>query len=289
MYSNRYDTVRGRWTGKTYTLLKRLGKGGIGEIYLVADEYGGRYAMKVSQDIVSITKEFSNLEEFSDIYFAPKVYELDDFEKGGKVYHFFLMEYIQGYTLRDAITKDKLTFGNKLDIARIVAITLKEINNRGFIYTDLKYENIMIDRKHGIIRLVDLGSITPIGDRVREYTPMYDRSKWNSGNRKADLSYQVFTMGILLISMLLNRDMNPEREQLEKVMKHLEKHSFPKSLYDTVNDCLDGSIPDCGILYERLGAICRCSFAGRKLTYVLNAVIASLSVLLAVLIRAVFT
>jgi len=39
----------------------------------------------------------------------------------------------------------------------------------------------------------------------------------------------------------------------------------------------------------RLGSICRCSFAGRRLTYALNAVIALLSALLAVLIRTVFT
>lgn len=288
MYSNKYDRVRGRWSRKTYILLKRLGKGGVGEIYLVADDYGRSYAMKISEDLVSITKEFANLEKFSGMCFVPKVYELDDFEKNNKVYHFFIMEYIEGYTLRDAITKEKLTFGNKLDIVRIVANALKELNDHGYVYTDLKYENIMIDRRHGLLRLIDLGSITPIGGRVREYTPMYDRSNWNSGSRTADLSYQVFAIIMLLISMLLNRDVNPEKEQLEKVMDRLERCSFPKGLYDTVNGCLDGSISDCGSLYKRLGAVCRCSIAGRKLTYILNAVIAFLSVMLAVLIRTVF-
>ena len=94
---------------------------------------------------------------------------------------------------------------------------------------------------------------------------------------------------ILLISMLLNKDINPEAEKLSVVLSRLKKCSFPQGLYDMVNSCLDGSIADCGSLCDRLGTICRFSFAGRRLTHALNAVIAFLSVLLAVLIRTVFT
>lgn len=289
MYSNKYDRVKGRWSGKTYTLLKKLGAGGIGEIYLVADDDGKSYAMKISQDLVSITKEYSNLNKFSCMCFAPNVYELDDCEKNNKLYHFFIMEFIEGYTLRDAISKEKLSFCSKLDIVTIVAEVLKGINEQGYVYTDLKYENIMIDKRNRLIRLIDLGSITPIGDRVKEYTPMYDRSNWNAGSRTADLSYQVFAIIILLISMLLNKDINPEAEKLSVVLSRLKKCSFPQGLYDMVNSCLDGSIADCGSLCDRLGTICRFSFAGRRLTHALNAVIAFLSVLLAVLIRTVFT
>lgn len=288
MYSNKYDKVRGRWSKKTYTLIKKLGSGGIGEIYLAADDYGECFAMKISEDMVSITKEYGNLKKFDHMCLAPRVYELDDFQKNDKLYHFFIMEYIEGYTLRDALSREKLTFGSKLDIVRIVADALKGINDRGYVYTDLKYENIMIDRRNNLIRLIDLGSITPIGDRVKEYTPMYDRSRWNAGNRTADTAYQVFAIMILLISMLLNKDINPDRDKLDKVIGRLKKCWFPKALYEMAEDCLGGRITDCGSLCDRLEVICRCSFAGRKLTYVLDAVIAFLSVMLAVLIRTVF-
>lgn len=289
MYSNKYDKIRGRWRGKTYTLLKKLGAGGIGEIYLVNDDNGQSFAMKISQDLVSITKEYGNLEKFAGVCFAPKVYELDDCVRDNKVYHFFIMEYIEGYNLREAMSRDKLSFRNKIGIVRVLANILKCINDKGYIYTDLKYENIMIDKRNGLIRLVDLGSITEIGGRIKEYTPMYDRSSWNAGSRTADLSYQVFSIAILLISMLLNKDINPEKEMLSKVINRLKKSSFPKSLFYMVKECLDGSIADCGSLYDRLGIIChRSSLAGRRLTYALDAVIAFLSVLLTVLIGTVF-
>ncbi|HYF75340.1 MAG TPA: hypothetical protein VD757_02030, partial [Candidatus Nitrosocosmicus sp.] len=100
MYSNKYDKLRGRWSGKTYTQLRKLGSGGIGEIYLVADDSGECFAMKISQDLVSITKEYANLKKFFGMCFVPEVYELDDCEKNNRLYHFFIMEYIEGYTLR---------------------------------------------------------------------------------------------------------------------------------------------------------------------------------------------
>ncbi|MDF2592511.1 MAG: hypothetical protein K0S75_1977, partial [Clostridia bacterium] len=100
MYSNKYDKVVGKWTGKTYTLIKKLGSGGVGEIYLVQDCNGEVLALKLSDDIISITKEYKFLCRFKDKGFVPKVYDLDDFSKQGKVYHYFTMEYIRGYNLK---------------------------------------------------------------------------------------------------------------------------------------------------------------------------------------------
>jgi serine/threonine-protein kinase len=254
----------------------------------VKDDNGKSFAMKISRDLVSITKEYGYLERFDNMCFAPKAYELDDYEFDNRVNHFFIMEYIEGDTLREVLSKEKLTFGNKLDIVRIIAELLKDINDQGYVYTDLKLENIMVDRKNGLIRLIDLGSITHIGDRVKEYTPMYDRSNWNAGSRIADLSYQIFAVIILLVSMLLSRDIDPEKEQLGKIMNQLQKSSFPKDLYAIIRDCLEGRVGDCGSLCDRLKDICHHSYPGRRLTYALNIVIAFLSALLMVLIRTVF-
>lgn len=288
MCSWEYQKIHGRWSGKSYTPVKKLGAGGIGEIYLVTDEHGDSFAMKISRDLVGITKEYGSLGKFSHMYFVPRVYELDDFQRDDKLYHFFVMEYIKGYTLREAVSKEGLSFGSKLDIARIIADILKGINDQGYVYTDLKLENIMIDRKNNLIRLIDFGSITPIGERVREYTSMYDRSSWNAGSMKADKAYQVFSLAMLLISMLLVKDINPDRESLAAVMGRLKNRGYPKALLGTIEDCLKGNITDCGSLCSALGGIhCRGS-AGRRLTYALDAVIAFLTVMLAVLIRTVF-
>lgn len=287
-YSDICGIVRGRWSGKSYICLKKLGAGSTGETYLVRDDCGKSFAMKVSRDLVSITKEYGYLERFRDMGFAPKAYQLDDFEKDNVNYHYIVMELVEGETLKEALSKQRLDTAKKLELVRVIADLMRRINDQGFVYTDLKYENLMIDRKNGLIRLIDLGSITPIGARVKEYTPMYDRLSWHAGGRTADLTYQVFSVMILMLSMLLSRDINPEREQLVRVVRQLERSGLPGEILQITKDCLEGRISDCGRLFERLGDIDHRGSSDKRLTHVLNAVIALLSLLLAVLIRTVF-
>ncbi|MFZ5354794.1 MAG: protein kinase domain-containing protein [Bacillota bacterium] len=255
MYSNKYDLITGKWTHKRYLLIKRLGSGGIGEIYLVQSTDGHIYAMKLSTDMVSITKEYNYLKKFSRSKYIPEVYELDDFEKDGKLYHYFILEYIQGYDLRYALKRNLLSKGAKLKIICILTKILKEINDEGYVYTDLKYENIMIDRRNKSIRLVDMGSVTEIGSTVKEYTPMYDRASWGKGDRLADKSYQVFALAILLVSMLLNRFLDPYEEKLEVSVDKLKKQGIPYNLQDTIKRCLQGKINDCESLYNYVARI----------------------------------
>jgi len=288
LFSGSNENISGRWSGKSYRIQKKLGAGSTGEIFLVRDEAGKSFAMKVSRDLVSITKEYGYLEKFAAMGFVPKAYELDDFKRDKNIYHYIIMEYVDGETLREAVAKDRPGIGSKLDIVRIIADTMRRINEQGYVYTDLKYENIMVDRRNGLIRLIDLGSITPIGARVKEYTPMYDRSSWNAGGRTADTSYQVFTVMILMLSMLLSRDIDPGREQLGRIINQLERKGLSWEVYSITKDCLEGRISGCGMLYDRLGGICRRGSPGKGLTKALDAVIAFLSVLLVVLIRTVF-
>lgn len=288
MYSNKYGIITGRWSKKTYTPVKRIGIGGIGEIYLVKDTSESSFALKISKDLVSITKEYRNLKKFGDKCFVPKVYELDDYERGDTVYHFFTMEYIEGCTLKEALRSGKLSMKCKLDIMRVLANTLKQINSEGYAYTDLKHENIMIDKRKGLVRLIDLGSMVKLGDTVKEYTPMYDRKSWNMGGRVADLSYQMFAFMIFFITMLLGRDIEPGKDKLEAVMKKLKKMGMPEELHHMLNRYMKGSITNFSMLYDELGDICLCRTDDGRLNTALNVVIAFLSILLAVLIGTIF-
>lgn len=268
--------------------MRKLGSGGIGEIYLVHDLYGNTLALKIGKDLVSITKEYTNLKKFKGKGFIPEAYELDDCSRGGTLYHFFTMEYIEGCTLKNLAQNGRLSIRNKMDIVRVLTKALEQINNEGYVYTDLKYENIMIDKRNGLIRLVDLGSIAKIGDIVKEYTAMYDRKSWNMGSRTAELSYQLFAIMVLFIAMLLNRDLNPEKEKLECILQKLNKAGVPRKLNDILNRCCRGYIDSCGGLYNELSALNIGSINGSKVNMVLDAVIALLSILLAVLVGTIF-
>lgn len=252
MYSNKYDLITSKWSCKKYILQKKLGSGGIGEIFLAIDEKGELVALKCSKDIISITKEYNFLCQFKDKSFAPKVYILDDFMKDGEVYHYFSMEYIQGETLKSAVKKGKLSYKAKLNLISLIAKIIKQVNDKGYIYTDLKFENIMIDRKNEIIRLIDFGSLVKVGCTAKEYTPMYDRMCWKRGNRIADMSYQIFALAILMIAILLGRTIDPTKESLETIIKKLKQDKFPRKLYDIINKSLQGKIGSCDKLCHEI-------------------------------------
>jgi len=255
MYSNKYDLITSRWSHKKYILHKKLGSGGIGEIFLAMDEKGELIALKCSKDVISITKEYNFLGRFKDKNFVPKVYELDDFMKDGEVYHYFSMEYIQGETLKSAVKKGKLSYKVKLNLICLIAKIIKQINDENYIYTDLKFENIMIDRKNEIIKLIDFGSLVKVGCIAKEYTPMYDRMCWKKGNRVADMSYQTFALAILMIAIFIGRTIDPTKESLELILKKLKQDKFPRRLWEIINKSLQGKIGSCDKLYKEMESV----------------------------------
>ncbi len=56
--------IQGKWNGKSYRLLKQLGKGANGIVYL-AEASGGQVALKISGDSMSVTSEVNVLKSFS--------------------------------------------------------------------------------------------------------------------------------------------------------------------------------------------------------------------------------
>ncbi len=277
MYSNKYDLIISRWSSKKYILEKRIGSGGIGEIFLARDEDGALIALKCSKDIISITKEYNFLCKFKDKNFVPKVYVLDDFMKDGEVYHYFSMEYIQGETLKNAIRRGNLSYKAKLNLICLIAKIIKQINDEGYIYTDLKFENIMIDRKNEMIRLIDFGSLVKVGYMAKEFTPMYDRMCWKKGSRIADMTYQTFGLSILMIAIFLGRSIDPNKENLDMILKKLRQDKFPRRLGDIINKSLQGKIGSCDKLYQEVEGV---SLAVPKTNIEINTVLNAIIILL---------
>ena len=86
------NIITGKWNGNKYKVIGLLGKGGTGRVYKVLDmKSDSYYALKVSEDIQSITKESNMLNKFKHIGAIPKYIELDDYKEGGKTYYFIVI------------------------------------------------------------------------------------------------------------------------------------------------------------------------------------------------------
>ena len=254
MYSVKCKEIIGRWYKGKYKIIKPIGSGGVGEIYLANHEYRGLVALKVTKSMMSITKEYDVMKRYEGKDYIPKVYELDDFEIHGEIYHYFAMEYIKGYNLTK-VMKDSLPLKLKIDIFIIILQIIADINDEGLIYSDLKHENIMVDERNLTIRLVDFGSLTQFGKGVKEYTPLYDRCSWGLGDRVADISYQTFSAAILLMTLLIGRKLTPDKDKIKSAMDILKKDNIPKTLIDLIEKVLQGDIIDCRTFLRNLRQI----------------------------------
>lgn len=149
-----------------YRILRRLGKGGMGEVFLAEDtkQHGRKVALKVLPD--ELTRSETRLRRFKQEARAvlalnhPNI--LTVFEIGESTDHYYIAtEYIEGETLRQCLGREPLRLDEALGVAIQVAMALEAAHNAGIVHRDIKPENIMLrqDRfvRDRFVKVLDFG------------------------------------------------------------------------------------------------------------------------------------
>ena len=149
-----------------YRILRRLGKGGMGEVFLAEDtkQHARKVALKVLPD--ELTTSDSRLRRFKQEARAilalnhPNiltVYEIG--EAGGS--HYIATEYIDGETLRHCLWRGPLKLDETLGIGIQVAMALEAAHAEGIVHRDIKPENIMLRQdkfvRDRFVKVLDFG------------------------------------------------------------------------------------------------------------------------------------
>ena len=153
------DLLRGQLISH-YKIVKQIGKGGMGEVYLAEDiKLNRQVALKVlSAKLDSDKRHFQRFVREAQAASALNhpnictIYEIND-EDGSP---FIAMEHIEGETLAKKIRKQKLNLQEILDIAIQIAAALTAAHRAKVIHRDIKTENIMI-RPDGLVKVLDFG------------------------------------------------------------------------------------------------------------------------------------
>lgn len=191
--------IKGKWHGRLYRLVRLLGSGAQGTVYLARD--GNReVAVKMAKDRASLISEVHILKQF-DKYQGenpgPSLYDSDDWLTGGRVIGFCAMEFLPGRPL------NKVLVSRPFDWTAVCLVQLLQhlqtLHDHGIIFGDLKPENLMLMDSASRVRCLDFGGATREGRSVREYTEFYDRGYWGFGTRKADPGYDLFACGMIMI------------------------------------------------------------------------------------------
>lgn len=199
--------IQGKWNGRKYRIKRKLGAGENGIVYLVDDFIKAKqYALKMSTATIDLSYEIQVIQRLNEAQgpaLGFSIYDIDDLEYKGNLYTFYVMPYQKGISIKQYLegrsTKDYLEVFQR--VIRAVSLLHKE----GWIYGDLKPEHLMIDPYNMMVSIIDYGGVTAIGEGVRQYTEQYDRGAWRAGNRRADQHYDLFSIVMVFIRIVLGK------------------------------------------------------------------------------------
>jgi TPR repeat protein/tRNA A-37 threonylcarbamoyl transferase component Bud32 len=202
-----------------YRIVRLLGRGGMGTVYLAEHILLGRQrALKfisneLSQDPRFLKRFRHEAQAAIELRHANlvEVVDLDQAEDGSP---YIAMEYIEGPDLRHALAGGAFSVERALIITRGVALGLSAAHAKGIIHRDVKPENILLDSRDGkpeTPKLLDFGiaamkeTATAISStRALMLTPQYaSPEQWKGMDAKElDGRVDLYALGGVLYEML---------------------------------------------------------------------------------------
>lgn len=219
---------------------RELGQGANGTVYLVT--YQGRpYALKLSDDSFSISSEVNVLKHFEKAQgttLGPSVYDVDDWQDGGGTTRsFYVMNVIEGLSLLSFV-KQRGQEWISVFMLQLLDF-LEELHQQGWVFGDLKPENLKVSGHPPRIAWFDAGGITKLGRAIKEYTQVYDRGYWQMGNRKAEASYDLFSIAIIFLYLHTGRTLqpqaNPKEELQEFVFQNQRLYPYQQLIWNALS------------------------------------------------------
>ena len=143
-----------------YMILRSLGRGGMGEVYLARDTALGR---KVAIKVL-LPKKLGSKEAVDRFLFEARATARFNFPHivtiyaVGEVrgYPYLAMEYLEGQSLAQRLAEERLATPEAIRIGLAIAQALTEAHRHQILHRDLKPANVMIPRD-GRVRVVDFG------------------------------------------------------------------------------------------------------------------------------------
>jgi len=198
-----------------YRLLRRLGQGGMGSVYLAYKEDAAQqFAIKVLSDQLALNRgyldRFHREAKSGTLLNHPNIVRCiaaGQDPASGK--HYLVMEYVDGpssHALLDRL--GRLPVGDVVHIALDIARALEYLHARNFVHRDIKPDNILITQA-GLAKLADLGLAKRMDDASQLTathqgfgTPYYMPYEQAISAKRADSRSDIYALGATLYHLL---------------------------------------------------------------------------------------
>ena len=205
---------------KGFQFVELLGKGGAGWTFLAIQESLSReVAVKVidrnsnrfDEPVARFQREAESLARLNH----PGIVAVHDFGSTGD-FHYLVMEFVPGPTLRQRITNTQTTVEQSLVIVQQICDAVQYAHDSGILHRDIKPENILFasDAPDANVKVADFG-IAQIFSRDElepltrtgfvSGTPYYMAPEQTTGLREATPGSDVYAIAVVLYELLTGR------------------------------------------------------------------------------------
>lgn len=226
-----------------YRILRPLGQGGMGEVFLAEDtRLERRVAIKVLHAEVAADNErrlrFLREARAVAAISHPNVAQIHEIgQADGLVYLAF--EYIDGETLSARMKRAPIPGEEQLNIALQVASALEEAHSKGIVHRDVKPANIMIDRK-GRAKVLDFGLAKQVTSQAAHElqtqqgliigTVSYMSPEQALGE-EIDARSDIFSFGVVLYEMATGKKPFEGSSEMQTLARILQSPPEPFSVH----------------------------------------------------------
>jgi eukaryotic-like serine/threonine-protein kinase len=203
-----------------YRVVRRLGAGGMGEVYLAQDtEHERPVALKVMS--AELAKDLTQRKRFNTEAKAafglshPHICVIHEVGEMGDGRPFLAMEYLEGQTLDVVLQQRRLKIREIVNLGIEVAGALEAAHTRGLVHRDIKPANLMLNQR-GQVKVLDFGlakwfapdalsaantSVAQTKTGMLIGTPQYMSPEQALG-RALDPRTDIFSLGVVLYELV---------------------------------------------------------------------------------------
>ena len=220
-----------------YKIIRKLGAGGMANVYLAEDqELGRRVAIKI------LNERHANDEQFVDRFRReakhaaglshPNIVAIYDRGEAEGTYY-IAMEYLDGRSLKELIVaRGPAPVNVAIDYARKILDALRFAHRNGIVHRDIKPHNVIVDAE-GRVKVTDFGIARAGTSQMTEVGSIIGTAQYLSPEQAkgapVDQTSDLYSVGIVLYELLTGKVPFTGDSPVEIAMKHISAVPEPPS------------------------------------------------------------
>jgi len=204
-----------------YKLLRVLGEGGMGMVYLAEQDQviRRRVALKIikpGMDSKRVLARFEAERQALALLEHPNIAQVHDAGTADSGRPYFAMEYVKGLTITEFCDRHTLSIEDRLRVFQQVCGALQHAHQKGIIHRDIKPSNILVSSENDqvIPKIIDFGVAKAVSQPLTERTLVTEESQLlgtpeymspeqvEVANEDIDTRSDIYSLGVLLYELL---------------------------------------------------------------------------------------